>query len=256
MGPRSMPCGAAFTPVQVEAVGLLAVAVAERARAQGEVEQALGPAVVVALAERRPVEARASAASTSKNPSSIAATSTSSAGWPRHAPARRIEDLPLLGPSVAGREDRRRVLRCAADRERSRSGRRDGPARAARGPGRITSAWRVVSFIQLSTLIMQSSPSRAASRRSPPGVDRTGLPATVNSARICPSPGVAISSARHDTGTCPSTSGAPRTRLCPAAEVRRRRPRGPASAGRSPTTTDGRREHGPAEARRGARSGR
>ena len=29
---------------------------------------------------------------------------------------------------------------------------------------------------------------------------------------ICPGPGVAISSARHDAGTCPSTSGAPRTR--------------------------------------------
>jgi hypothetical protein len=71
----------------------------------------------------------------------------------------------------------------------------------------------VVSLIQLSTLIMQSSPSSAASSRSPPGVDRTGFPATVNSARICPSPGVAISSARHDTGTWPSTSGAPRTRL-------------------------------------------
>ena len=28
-----------------------------------------------------------------------------------------------------------------------------------------------------------------------------------------PSPGVAISSAMHETGTCPSTSGAPRTRL-------------------------------------------
>ena len=48
------------------------------------------------------------------------------------------------------------------------------------------------------------------------GVDSTGLPATVISARIWPSPGVAISSARHDTGTWPSTSGAPRTRVPPA----------------------------------------
>jgi hypothetical protein len=80
-------------------------------------------------------------------------------------------------------------------------------------PGRITWAWRVVSLIQLSTLIMQSRPPNAASSRSPPGVDSTGFPATVNRARICPGPGVAISSARHDTGTCPSTSGAPRTRL-------------------------------------------
>ena len=44
-------------------------------------------------------------------------------------------------------------------------------------------------------------------------MDSTGLPATVNRARIWPSPGVAISSARHDTGTWPSTSGAPRTRV-------------------------------------------
>ena len=42
----------------------------------------------------------------------------------------------------------------------------------------------------------------------------------MNSARIWPSPGVAISSARHDTGTWPSTSGAPRTRRLPPAEVR------------------------------------
>ncbi len=35
----------------------------------------------------------------------------------------------------------------------------------------------------------------------------------VTSARIWPGPGVAISSARHESGTCPRTSGAPRTRL-------------------------------------------
>ncbi len=35
----------------------------------------------------------------------------------------------------------------------------------------------------------------------------------VMSPRIWPSPGVAISSARQDTGTWPRTSGAPRTRL-------------------------------------------
>jgi hypothetical protein len=47
----------------------------------------------------------------------------------------------------------------------------------------------------------------------PAGVDNTGLPATVISALIWPSPGVAISSARQDTGTWPSTSLAPRTRV-------------------------------------------
>ena len=35
----------------------------------------------------------------------------------------------------------------------------------------------------------------------------------VKSALIWPSPGVAISSARQERGNCPSTSGAPRTRL-------------------------------------------
>ena len=46
------------------------------------------------------------------------------------------------------------------------------------------------------------------------GVLSAGLPATVTSARICPSPGVSISSARHATGSSPNTSFAPRTRLC------------------------------------------
>jgi hypothetical protein len=53
------------------------------------------------------------------------------------------------------------------------------------------------------------------------GVDSTGFPATVISALICPSPGVAISSARHDTGTWPSTSFAPRTPGAEPAELRR-----------------------------------
>ncbi|MCY1361131.1 hypothetical protein D9M69_477880 [compost metagenome] len=46
------------------------------------------------------------------------------------------------------------------------------------------------------------------------GVDRTGLPATVTSARTCPSPGVSISSARAATGNSPPYSGRPDTRLC------------------------------------------
>ena len=39
------------------------------------------------------------------------------------------------------------------------------------------------------------------------------MPAIVISALIWPGPGVAISSAMHEIGTWPSTSGAPRTRL-------------------------------------------
>ena len=60
---------------------------------------------------------------------------------------------------------------------------------------------------------MHSSPGSAASRRAASGADSTGLPAMVMSALIWPSPGVAISSARQESGNCPSTSGAPRTRL-------------------------------------------
>ena len=45
------------------------------------------------------------------------------------------------------------------------------------------------------------------------GAEIAGLPAIVISPLSWPPPGVAISSARHDTGTWPSTSGAPRTRL-------------------------------------------
>ena len=45
-------------------------------------------------------------------------------------------------------------------------------------------------------------------------METSGLPALVTSARIRPSPGVSISSARHETGSSPSASGSPRTRLC------------------------------------------
>ncbi|MNF98179.1 hypothetical protein D3C84_810330 [compost metagenome] len=61
---------------------------------------------------------------------------------------------------------------------------------------------------------MNSSPSRACSSCRPLGVDSTGLPATVTSARIWPSPSVSISSARADTGNSPEYSGRPDTRLC------------------------------------------
>lgn len=54
-----------------------------------------------------------------------------------------------------------------------------------------------------STAIIASSLGRTSSSLSPAGVDSTGLPATMISALICPSPGVAISSAMHDTGTWP-----------------------------------------------------
>ena len=47
------------------------------------------------------------------------------------------------------------------------------------------------------------------------GVDNTGFPPAVISALICPSPGVAISSAITLTGYSPSASGNLRTRECP-----------------------------------------
>ena len=78
----------------------------------------------------------------------------------------------------------------------------------------MTCAWRVVSLSQLSTLIIASSIGSAASSRPASGADSTGLPAIVISARTRPSPGVSISSARHDSGAWPSTSGALRTRVC------------------------------------------
>ena len=59
---------------------------------------------------------------------------------------------------------------------------------------------------------MHSSSGSAASRRAESGTLMTGLPATVKSIAIWPSPGVAISSARKAAGTCPSTSGTPETR--------------------------------------------
>src|SRR3954465_3386156 len=60
---------------------------------------------------------------------------------------------------------------------------------------------------------MNSPPPSASGSRSPPGVDSTGLPATVTRARTCPSPGVTISSTSVVAGSSPRTSGSPRTRL-------------------------------------------
>jgi hypothetical protein len=60
---------------------------------------------------------------------------------------------------------------------------------------------------------MHSRSGSAASSLEASGAEITGLPAIVISARMRPSPGVVISSARQDMGTWPKTSGAPRTRL-------------------------------------------
>ena len=68
---------------------------------------------------------------------------------------------------------------------------------------------------------MKSSPSTARVRRSEFGVETSGLPAIVTSARIWPSPGVSISSASAATGSSPYDSGRPRTRL---AQRPKRRP--------------------------------
>ena len=75
-------------------------------------------------------------------------------------------------------------------------------------------------------------------------MDTSGLPARVISARIRPSPGVSISSASADTGSSPSASGSPRTRVC-------QRPIGEAPAAAGPADrvalAGGRaREHGAA----------
>ena len=64
---------------------------------------------------------------------------------------------------------------------------------------------------------------RARGRAAPQsGVDSTGLPATVISARIWPSPGVSISSARHTTGQLAVDLGqAAHPRACAARTARR-----------------------------------
>ena len=60
---------------------------------------------------------------------------------------------------------------------------------------------------------MNSREARAASSRRAFGPLRAGLPASVTSARICPGPGVSISSARQANGSSPLNSGSPRTLL-------------------------------------------
>ena len=47
--------------------------------------------------------------------------------------------------------------------------------------GRITCAWRVVSVTYMSIATQNSSSASAASSRAPPGVESTGLPATISS---------------------------------------------------------------------------
>ena len=68
---------------------------------------------------------------------------------------------------------------------------------------------------------MRSRPSTAFSSRPLFGVESSGLPATVNSARTWPSPGVSISSASTDAGSSPKSSGQPAHAAAPAAEARR-----------------------------------
>ncbi len=79
--------------------------------------------------------------------------------------------------------------------------------------GRIRCAWRVVSLRYGSIETMKSSPANACSSLRPFGVESTGLPAEVTSARICPLPGARISSASADTGNSLPNSGRPRTRV-------------------------------------------
>ena len=64
----------------------------------------------------------------------------------------------------------------------------------------------------MSTDTISSSDPRATSRRPPLGSDSTGLPATHTNARICPGPGVSISSARQTAGSSPNVPGRSRTR--------------------------------------------
>ena len=64
----------------------------------------------------------------------------------------------------------------------------------------------------ISTQITNSSFSMARSIRRPFGAVRTGLPATVTSALIWPSPAVSISSAITETGNSPLYKGWPDTR--------------------------------------------
>ena len=72
---------------------------------------------------------------------------------------------------------------------------------------------------------MKSSDSSAALEPARVrGARAAGLPATVISARIWPSPGVSISSARHATGSSPKRLGRGRARGCSSGRSRKPRP--------------------------------
>ena len=102
--------------LQGEAVRVRAVAVAERAGAQREVEEPLGPALVVLLAQRRSVEAlhhRQDVEEAVVDAGDVDLghrLAEAGAGQPD-------QDLPLARAVGVDGEDRRRVLRAAADGE-------------------------------------------------------------------------------------------------------------------------------------------
>jgi hypothetical protein len=114
--------------------------------------------------------------------------------------------LPLGWAVGRRREERRRVVRDVPDRELEEADvvvrhleRREPGQDDVRVPRRL---------VEIDVAAHHELERRERLRERPPfGFERAGLPAIVMSARICPSPGVSISSARHATGSSPNTSG-------------------------------------------------
>ena len=185
--------------VEREALRVLAVTVTPGPGAKRHVEQALGPAFVVVLAHGWAVE-------TLRRDEDVEIAVVDRRDvhiLHRLAGAEATEtdqDLPFGRSRRLGREDRWRVFCAAADREapdeivvmslleRGMSG-EDDVGVAGRLVHPVVETDHAVEAVQR---IVQTVTT---------GVDRTGLPATVMSARIWPFPGVAISSAKHDAGT-------------------------------------------------------
>ena len=221
---------------QREPVGLGAEAVAVGPGAEHQVEQPLGPARGRRAPRRSRRRRGPRAAVLARRPPgappprrrSRRSRATSAFGpWPVTIPVRRRSIAPTRrGWSGLGREHRRRVVRHVAHGELVEARRRSAELRERRRPGQdhVGVAGRLVDVdverdheVELLERRSRGGPSS--------GCERPGLPATVISARTWPSPGVSISSARHDDGQLAEDLGQPADAALPAADRGRRGPR-------------------------------
>ncbi len=205
-----------------QTVGIGAEAVAVRTGAQHEVEDALGTAprrerlhqlVGVAAFDVRARARRPPSARARRRTKSSSASTSACAPWPADHAREPQHRCATPGPRPA------RARRAAASSSR-RCGSRGCTARRRSGRGRAPGSGGRITFGVARRLVevdvdahheVERRRARGRAGRSSASTPR-GCRRCVTSARIWPSPGVSISSARHTTGSSPKNSGSPRTR--------------------------------------------